>query len=106
MNSQNNKLYGLSKVTIDMIVSNICENKKVEKIILFGSRAKGNFKKGSDIDIAVFSENLSYSEIMKIKVAVGELPLPNTIDILDFESIKNKELREHILRVGVTLYSN
>lgn len=106
MNSQNNTLYGLSKVTIDMIVSNICENKKVEKIILFGSRAKGNFKKGSDIDIAVFSENLSYSEIMKIKVAVGELPLPYTIDVLDFESIKNKELREHILRVGVTLYSN
>lgn len=60
MNSQKNKLYGLSKETIDMIISKICENKKVEKIILFGSRAKGNFKKGSDVDIAVFSENLSY----------------------------------------------
>jgi predicted nucleotidyltransferase len=106
MNNQNNIIFGLPKNVINSIVSVICYNKKIEKIKLFGSRAKGNFKKGSDIDIALFAKNLDYNDLLKIKNEVSELPLPYTIDILDFKKINNEELKEHILRVGITLFSN
>ncbi len=105
MSSRDNILFGLPKDVIDLIVSVVCYNKNIEKIVLFGSRAKGNFKKGSDIDIALFSESLEYDELLKIKSEVSELPQPYTVDIVDFNKIKNEELKEHILRVGITLFS-
>lgn len=105
MNSPINIKYGLPANAIDSIVSAIHSNKNIKKLVLFGSRAKGNFKKGSDIDLALFSTNLSHDELMKIKTNVNELLLPYTIDILDFNKIKNLELKEHIIRVGVTLFS-
>ncbi len=106
MNSNIKELIGLTESTIDSILLAICNNKKIEKIVLFGSRAKGHFKKGSDIDIAIFAEDLEYNELLKIKVEISNLPLPYTIDILDFKKIKNEELKEHILRVGITLFPN
>ena len=106
MNNQSNIIFGLPKNVIELIISAICRNKKIDKIVMFGSRAKGNFRKGSDIDLAIFSKNLSHDDIMKIKTIVNELLLPYTIDILYFDKIKNKELKEHILRVGATLFQS
>lgn len=99
------KELGLNNEILNSIISVICKNEKITKIILFGSRAKGNYKKGSDIDLAVFAENLSLSELMKIKSDLWELPLPYTFDIVDFSKIKNEDLRDHILRVGKVLYA-
>ncbi len=107
MNNQNeNELYGVPIEVIDSIISTIRKNKKVKKIVLFGSRAKGNYKKGSDIDIAVFSKNLSYSEFMKIKVDLGELMLPYTIDVVDYNALTNIDLLRHIERVGIILFKS
>lgn len=100
-----NNLFGLSEETIELILSTINKNKKVEKIVIFGSRAKGNFKKGSDIDLAIFAKDLNFNEFMKIKVDVGELMLPYSIDVVDYYNLENKELKEHILRVGETFSS-
>ena len=75
-----------------------------KKIVLFGSRAKGDFRKGSDIDLALFSTNLLHDELIKIKANVNELSIPYTIDILDFNKIKNEDLKEHILRIGVAIF--
>lgn len=104
MKNESNVLFGLPSNVINSIVSVICNNKKIEKIILFGSRAKGNFKKGSGIDIALFAEDLEYNELLKIKVEISELPLPYTIDILDFNKIKNEDFKSHILRIGIQLF--
>ena len=98
-NKNNNENFGLPLKTIDIIVSTIYKNKKIKKIVLFGSRARGNYKKGSDIDIALFARSLSYDELMKIKVDIGELMLCYTIDIVDFYNLRNKNLKEHILRI-------
>jgi len=97
-------LFGLEQKTIDLIVHTIAKKEKVKKIVLFGSRAKGNYKKGSDIDLALFSENLDYNELLKIKVEINGLLLPYKIDVLDFYKIKNEELKEHIERVGKIIF--
>ncbi|MFZ6033710.1 MAG: nucleotidyltransferase domain-containing protein [Melioribacter sp.] len=98
------ELSGVAAGDWEAIVDKIIKNKKVKKIILFGSRAKGNYKKGSDIDIAIIADRLSYEELNQIRVDVSELMLPFKIDIIDFNKINNSELREHIQRVGKVLF--
>lgn len=96
--------FGLTSEEVDKIITAMLENHKIQKIILFGSRAKGEFKKGSDIDISVIADNLSLNELNQIKVDVNELNLPYKIDIVNYNKIENKELKEHIDRVGKRLY--
>ncbi|MDP2752629.1 MAG: nucleotidyltransferase domain-containing protein [Rhodocyclaceae bacterium] len=71
----------------------------IEQIVLFGSRAKGNYKPASDIDLAVFG-SLGDSELGNIGWELDDLLLPWEIDLIPFESISNVDLREHIAHVG------
>ncbi len=105
MSNEGDILFGLPPKVIDLIVGTISKNVKIKKIILFGSRAKGNYKRSSDIDLALFSEDLNHNELLKIKVEISELMVPNKIDIVDFNKITNNDLRDHIERVGKTLFS-
>ena len=105
MNNQNvSSSFGIPNNDLNAILSVITKFEKIEKVVLFGSRAKGNYKKGSDIDLALFSKKLSFKELLKIKVDVNNLPLPYIIDILHFQQITNFELKEHIDRIGIVLY--
>ena len=72
-NLTKSKLYGLSEKVLNLITKTISVNRKVKKIVLFGSRAKGEFKTGSDIDLAIFAEDLSFDEFMKIKVIAMQI---------------------------------
>jgi predicted nucleotidyltransferase len=76
----------------------------IEKVTLYGSRAKGNFRPGSDIDLAVSSTTMTYLEQMKLETEIDDLLLPYTIDLLHLEKLTNEKLVEHILRVGILLY--
>jgi predicted nucleotidyltransferase len=75
--------------------------KKVEEAILYGSRAMGNFRPGSDIDLTVKGQGLDLEMLNKISLALDELLLPYTFDISLFHQIKNQDLIDHIKRVGV-----
>ena len=95
--------FGIPEKSLENIISILKQNNKINEIILFGSRAKGNFRKGSDIDLAVKAENLSFNELTSLKVEIDELMLPNYIDVINYNKIKNKELIDHIDRAGVVL---
>ena len=97
------ELYGLRADIIEKIVQTIQKNLKIQKIILFGSRAKDTYKKGSDIDISIVSEDLSLKELNQLKVMLDDLMLPYKIDLLDYGRISNNDLKEHINRVGKIL---
>jgi predicted nucleotidyltransferase len=97
------ELYGLRADIIEKIVQTIKKNMKIQKIILFGSRAKETYKKGSDIDISIISEDLNLKELNHIKVLLDDLMLPYKIDLLDYGRISNTDLKEHINRVGKIL---
>jgi len=72
--------------------------------VLFGSRAKGNFSEFSDIDIALHGD-FDALYIERIICSLDDLPTPYTYDVVGYNIIKNEDLREHIDRVGVMIYS-
>jgi predicted nucleotidyltransferase len=90
------------------VIVNICRTfssfSEIEKVIIYGSRAKGNYKNGSDIDLTLLGETLDLSTINKIELQLDELFLPYTFDISIFHNISNQELIEHINRVGEIFY--
>ncbi len=73
--------FGLTEETIEKINGIFIKNKEIENVILYGSRAKGNYKNGSDIDISLLGENLNSSIIDKIINDIDDLLLPYTFDI-------------------------
>jgi len=70
--------------------------------VVFGSRAKGNWRENSDIDIAVFGEGVNVGSLV---AQLDELPMPYKFDIVDYNSINSCALREHIDRVGIEIYT-
>lgn len=96
--------FGLKEETILKITSVFEKFPQIEKAVLYGSRAKGNFKKGSDIDLTLIGENLDLTLINKIENEIDELLLPYTFDISIYHQLDNSELINHIYRVGKTFY--
>lgn len=96
--------YGLSDKTIESIQKVFESNSKIDEVILFGSRAKGNYREGSDIDLAVKGRNISFDDILKLNGQLDDLNLPYKFDLLDYAAIKEKDLTEHIDRVGIVFY--
>ena len=96
--------FGLSKKTLDSLNSIFRKYHQVEKVIIYGSRAKGNFTEGSDIDLTIIGQKVDHSIIQLINNEIENLLLPYIFDISIFNNIKNKDLIEHIKRVGLTFY--
>ena len=96
--------YGLTKATIEKICAVFARFREIEKVVLYGSRAKGNFKPGSDIDLTLYGEALTADLRSAIASALDDLLLPYTIDLSVFDNLDHVKLREHIERVGVVFY--
>ncbi|WP_169434499.1 nucleotidyltransferase family protein [Marinobacterium rhizophilum] len=73
--------------------------------ILYGSRAKGNFKPGSDVDLTLEGAELSVQVLNEVAWALDDLLLPYQIDLSILEQIYNQDLIDHINREGVRLYT-
>jgi len=76
---------------------------QVQRGVLFGSRAKGNARMNSDIDLALYGE-LDDLTVERIALELDELPLPYLFDIKAVVTLENPALIEHIQRVGVQVY--
>ena len=96
--------YGLKEKNIEKISSVFALFNNIEKAILYGSRAKGNFRPESDIDICLKGEKISLSEQFKIENELDNLLIASKIDLSLFHKINNFQLIEHINRIGITFY--
>ena len=96
--------HGLTSETVDRIRSVLARFPEVEKAVLYGSRAKGNYKRGSDIDLTLFGSGLKASVLSQINSGLDDLLLPYKIDISIFAKISHSDLIDHIRRVGVVFY--
>ncbi|PWD97694.1 hypothetical protein DDZ16_19475 [Marinilabilia rubra] len=96
-------MFGLSKTTIDRLLNVFNKFDVVQQVILFGSRAKGNFKEGSDIDLALIGDGLNFETIRKLEIKIDDLMLPYDVDLIIYDKIKETKLKEHIKRMGVEL---
>lgn len=98
-------LYGLKTSTIEQMQVVFAKFPQVEKVILYGSRAKGNYRPASDIDMTLVGKELSLSISYRIEDALDDLLLPYKIDISIMQHINNPDLLAHIERVGQVFYS-
>ena len=96
--------HGLSDATVTKIREVLAGFPEVEKAVLYGSRANGAFKPGSDIDLTLYGPALSSSLLGRIDTALDDLLLPYGMDLSLVSSITHPALLDHIHRVGVTLY--
>lgn len=91
---------GLKNSDIERICAIFNLHPEVNQVVLFGSRAKGNFKPYSDIDLALVGSELNLTIQQKIESELDDLLLPYKFDLSIYHQIQNKQLIEHIKRVG------
>jgi len=97
--------FGLQETTIEKIRATLARHPEVKKALLYGSRAKGNYKNGSDIDLTlVGGPEVTMKVLYRIMDEIDDLLLPYTFDLSIFSQISDPNVIEHIRRVGVTLY--
>jgi len=98
--------FGLPPSDLGKLMATFHDHPEIEKVIVFGSRAKGNYRPGSDIDLAIFFNSpLPFNEWLNLQIELDELDLPQKIDLVDVCKIESQELSDHIDRVGKVLYA-
>ena len=95
---------GLNFKTQQLLNSIFLKYPQIDEVILYGSRAKGNFKVGSDIDLTIKSNSMSLSDLLKIEDDIDNLLLPYKVDLSLMHLIDNDELIKQIERVGMQIY--
>lgn len=96
--------FGLSDKTLATVRNILAGCTAVEKAVLYGSRAKGNFKAGSDIDLTLIGSGLTHCMLAGLAGQLDESVIPYQVDLSIRDDIDNPNLLEHIARVGVVFY--
>jgi type I restriction enzyme S subunit len=98
--------FGLSKDDIDKIGRIFSNYSQIKKVLIYGSRAKGNYNPSSDIDLTIIGNDIDLSLQFKIESDLDDLMLPYKFDISIYENISNPDLLAHIGRIGKTFYAD
>ena len=96
--------HGLTGETVAQIHEVFARFPEVEKAVLYGSRAKGNYKPGSDVDLTLMGARVTSKILGQIRSELEDGLLPYTFDISIFSQLEQADLIEHIRRVGVVFY--
>jgi uncharacterized protein len=96
--------FGLSTSALEKIQSVFKKYQEIEEVLIYGSRAKGNYREGSDIDITLKGEKLTHSLLASIEQDIDELNTPYLFDISIYHLLKSPSLIDHIDRIGQVLY--
>ena len=104
MNAATAAKLGLSQTTLDKLNSIFKQHSAIDSVLTYGSRAKGNYRPGSDIDLTIKGSVLEFAELMQIENQIDDLFLPYTVDLSQYAQLTNADLIAHIDRVGVVIY--
>lgn len=96
--------FGLKERDIGTLIDIFSRFPSVQLVHIFGSRAKGTQKPGSDIDLAIMNDGVSDTTILKIKSELEDSSLPYFVDLVNFPKLKHPEFIDHIDRVGKSFY--
>ena len=92
---------GLRHAHREAIIAVIAANERVERAVLFGSRATGTNTVTSDVDIALFGNRLTLTDQARLSAALEELPMAQTVDLILYDRVRDGTLREHIREHGI-----
>ena len=93
-------LFGLKQSQLSQITNALRQWPKIKSAIIFGSRATGTFREGSDIDIALDAPGMSHDEYLRLSTQLDDLLLPHKINLILIYQIHNQALLDPIQRVG------
>ncbi|MFO7153986.1 MAG: nucleotidyltransferase domain-containing protein [Caldicoprobacter oshimai] len=97
--------FGISKKSYDYIIYALSQCPAIEKAGIFGSRAMGAYKNGSDIDLVIYGRNITPEVVNRLSVMLNEeLPVPYYFDIVHYDSLRNGSLKSHIDKYGKIFY--
>jgi predicted nucleotidyltransferase len=97
--------YGLSDHTLEVLTALFEKYRGIREVILYGSRALGTYRNGSDIDITLRTDNsFAFTDLLHLMDDFDESPLPYLADISLYQDIENPDLKAHIDRAGKVLY--
>ena len=96
--------FGLSDMVVKELQDVFRRHANIEKVLIFGSRSKGNYRAGSDIDLALIGKNIDYRQLLDISMEIDDLELLYSIDLLDYQSKVGTPIGDHIDRVGQVFY--
>ena len=95
--------FGLPQRTIDELTEYFKSKPEIEKVVIYGSRAKGNFRNGSDIDFAIFSDDEEY--FYRIAGDLDDLPTPYKFDVINYKSLTNNDnIKKSVDEFGKVFY--
>lgn len=96
--------FGLTEDTINRINGVFAKYPEIEEVIIYGSRAKGNYSEGSDIDITLKGDTITNTTFLTVTSDIDDLNTPYLFDISIYHKLDSNSLLEHIDRVGQTFY--
>ena len=98
--------FGLTKHDTDLIIETLAAFAEVEEAVIFGSRAMGHAKRGSDVDLALKGKRLDRTTVTHVKFVLDEeLPLPYFFDVVHYDSLPNTALKAYIDDKGKVLFA-
>lgn len=100
----NEMRFGLPKKAIGKMCEIFALHPEIDQVILYGSRTKGDFKTGSDIDLTLIGERIDLNLLFRIDNEIDDLLLPWMIDLSIYSQIENTDLIDHINRIGQCFY--
>lgn len=95
---------GLTEEEIAGIREVFSKYQQIEEVLIYGSRAMGNFKPASDIDLTLLGKDIDLSLQTNIEFDLDDLMLPYKFDISIYDKLSNPEFVNHINRVGKIIY--
>jgi len=99
-------MFGIVPKSYELILKSLSGFEEIEKAAIYGSRALGIFKPGSDIDLVIYGIKITPETVLKLKTQLEqELPIPYYFDLTHYETISNSELKKHIDEFGKIFYS-
>jgi predicted nucleotidyltransferase len=98
------EVFGLDFSTVSKIRGVLKNISKIDKAILYGSRAMGSYRSGSDIDLTFKGEKIGLNDLLQFESEIDDLMTPYSFDVSVFSQIENQQLIGHIDRVGVIFY--
>ena len=98
-------VFGLKEEEEQILKSIFSKYENLNKIVVYGSRAKGTFNERSDVDLVITESNIDRPLIGQIISEINNSNFPYLVDLQDFSKLKNQQLIEHINRVGKVFYS-
>lgn len=99
------EMFGLPSEAIERMCRVFSRHAGIDSVIVYGSRAKGNYRPGSDIDLTIMGQRLELSQLLAIEGEIDDLLLPWMVDLSLFHHIDNPGLIDHIRRVGQPIYT-